>query len=121
MSAVTSFEENVKERLKGIVADLIPEDRYNALVAAAVADFEKNDLPRLVKESLSAKYREVIAAEFAKPEWQMKWAGAEHAASDAVRQLLVDNAALILANMIGGAMQQTVQTMHYTVQQHRGY
>lgn len=117
MSAVVSFEDSVKQKLKTIVADLIPEDRYEAIVRATVQDFERNDLPKLVRAELEAKYREAIRAEFDKPEWKGTWsATAGPAASEAVKQLIVDAAPLVLSSMIGGATQQIVSQLQYALQ-----
>ena len=62
MSNVVTFEDSVKERLKSIVADLIPEERWDTIVRATVQEFEKKDLPVLVKAELTNKYKEIIAA-----------------------------------------------------------
>jgi hypothetical protein len=122
MSAVVTFEDSVKERLKSIVADLIPEDRWNGIVQATVQDFEKNDLPKLVKAELTEQYKKAIAAEFAKPEWQAQWnsAGAQ-IASEGVSKLIVEAAPLVLASMIGGAVQQVTYNLQSAMQSGRGY
>lgn len=36
MNTVMTFEDSVKKRLKSIVADLIPEERWDGLVRATV-------------------------------------------------------------------------------------
>ena len=51
---VVSFEDAVKNRVKSIVAELIPEDRYEAVVQQAIAEFESEDLPELVATELRA-------------------------------------------------------------------
>lgn len=118
---VVSFEDSVKQRLKTIVADLIPEEKWDGIVQATVRDFEKIDLPRLVKEELTAQYRIAIAAEFAKPEWQAQWSNVGQEASPALQQMILDAAPMILASMIGGSMQQVIQQLQYTIQNQRGY
>lgn len=47
MNQVVTFEDSVKAKLKGIVAELIPEEKWDELVRAAVSDFEHNDLRQL--------------------------------------------------------------------------
>lgn len=121
MTQLISFEDSVKERLKNIVADLIPEDRWDEIVHSTVRRFETVDLPKLITAELEAQYKQVIAKEFAKPEWRAKWNGAHQSASDAVKQLLIEAAPAVLAAMIGGSMQSVVQQLQYTLQQNRGY
>ena len=119
---VTTFEDAVKAKLKDIVADLIPEERWSAIVTATVTDFEKNDLPKLVKAELTDKYKAAIAAEFAKPEWQEKWSDMSLKESDALRAMIIEAAPLVLSSLIGGAIQQVMNTLKYQVQQMpRGY
>lgn len=113
---VMTFEDSVKQRLKGIVADMIPEDRWDAIVRATVADFEKKDLPQLVRDELIAQYKAKIAEEFAKPEWQSRWGAAGTEVSDGVRKLLIESAPLILAQLIGGSMQNVVMQLQHSIQ-----
>lgn len=119
MSAVMTFEQSVKERLKSIVADLIPEERWNEIVESTVKDFEKNDLPKLVRAELTDKYKTAINAEFQKPEWNSVWGISGPEVSAALRQMIVEAAPLVLASMIGGAMQSVQQQMQNALQQIR--
>lgn len=121
MSAIVTFEDSVKERLKSIVADLIPEERWDGLVRTTVQDFEKSDLPKLIKTELTEKYKKAIAAEFAKPEWQATWNNGAPAASAALNKLLVEAAPMVLASMIGGSMQVVLQQLQYSIQQRSAY
>lgn len=122
MNAVVSFEDSVKQRLKTIVADLIPEDRWDAIVRATVQDFERNDLPKLVKAELSEQYKKAIAAEFAKPEWVPTWSNAgRQGASEALQKLLIEAAPMVLASMIGGAVEQVSCNLRVALQNQRGY
>ncbi len=121
MGEVVTFEDSVKERLKSIVADLIPEERWNEIVRFTVQDFERNDLPRLIKAELAEQYKKVIAAEFAKPEWQATWNNGVLGTSKALEKLLVEAAPMVLAAMIGGAMQSVTQQLQNSLQQYRGY
>ena len=70
MSLPVTFEENVKNKLKGMVADLIPEDRYDQIVEKAISDFENVELPKLIKSMLTEKYKALILEELSSPEWR---------------------------------------------------
>mgnify|MGYP001613329627 CR=1 len=115
-TSVMTFEDSVKAKLKGIVADMIPEDRWDAIVRATVADFEKNDLPKLVKAELTEQYKAAISAEFSKPEWSGTWTDAQMQASAKVQEILVASAPLILASMIGAGSQQVMQNFYSALQ-----
>jgi hypothetical protein len=118
---LVNFEDGVKARIKDIVAELIPEERWTALVAKAVEQFEREDLPKLVKAELHTRYKAVIDAEFNKPEWQATWNDAELGASAAVRQIVIEAAPLVLAGLIGGSMQTAMQQLRYAVQSNRQF
>lgn len=120
-NTLATFEEGVKRRLKDVCADLIPEERWDAIVHATVQEFERIDLPKLIKAELTEEYRKAIAEEFAKPGWQANWGCAGMEASDAVKRLLIEAAPAVLASMFGGAMQGLVQQFQYALSQSRGY
>lgn len=113
---VSTFEASVRDRLKSIVAELIPEDRWDAIVHSTVQQFETSDLPKLIKAELEAKYRKVIQDEFNKPEWASYWSDGQEQASQKVKALMVEVAPHILAGMFGGAMQQVVSQIRYAMQ-----
>ena len=115
-TSVITFEDSVKAKLKSIVADMIPEDRWDAIVRATVADFEKNDLPKLVKAELTEQYKTAISAEFSKPEWSGVWADGQMQASAKVQEMLIASAPLILASMIGVGGQQVMQNFQSMLQ-----
>lgn len=119
MNSIVSFEDSVKQKLKGIVADLIPEERWDGIVRATVQDFERTDLPKLVKAELTEQYKKTIAAEFAKQEWQSTWDNGSQQVPEALKKLLIEAAPMVLASMIGGAMQSVTQELQYALQQKR--
>jgi negative regulator of sigma E activity len=114
----TTFNDSVKERIKTIVGELIPEDVYNGIVSLAIQDFMKVDLPKLVKEELTIKYKELIKEEFTKPEWQTRWKDAGPLASDRVRNILIEAAPSILAGMMSFAANNVVNEYHNKMQQY---
>lgn len=116
MTDITTFEDSVKARLKSIVADLIPEERWDQIVQATVKDFERVDLPKLIKEELTAQYKQAILTEFSKQEWQAQWANGNFGASEALQKMLIEAAPLILASMLGSHMQQMLDQLRYAMQ-----
>lgn len=105
-----SFEDAVKQRLKSVVAELIPEERWDDIVRKTVEQFEKSDLPKIVRDELIIKYREMIKEEFSKPEWVGQWAqDTNELVSEKVRQLIIESAPLVFASMMQGAMHSVMQ------------
>lgn len=121
MTAIVSFEDGVKARIKDIVAELIPEERWMALVTSAVQQFERDDLPKLVKTEMHARYKKAIEAEFSKPIWADKWGEAGIEASEAVKQIAIDSAPLILADLIGSSLQNAMSQLKYAVQNNQQF
>jgi hypothetical protein len=115
---IVRFEDRVKERMKEIVADLIPDDKWGAIVSATVSEFERVDLPNLVKAELTQKYKQLIQDEFKKPEWQQRFNGSIPIASEMVQKLILESAPLILAGMIGGYTQQVVYDLQNKIQRY---
>ena len=117
----TTIQDSIKERIKSIVGELIPEETYNTIVAATVNEFMKVDLPKLVKDELAAEYKKLISAEFQKPEWRENWNNGGFAASDAIKNIIVEAAPQILAGMMGFAAQQVVMQFQNNMNQYKGY
>lgn len=113
---IQTFEDSVKARLKGIVAEMIPEERWDGIVRATVHDFETKDLPGLIKSELTVQYKKAIEQEFAKPEWQCQWVNGQQQASEKLNQLLIEAAPLVLASMLGGAAQQMLYDFQQRIQ-----
>jgi hypothetical protein len=120
--APMTFEDSVKERMKAIVAELIPEERWTAIVAATVREFEAKDLPTLIKNELLETYKAAIKAEFAKPIWAQRWTDSGAlAASEMVQNLITENAHAILGSMMGQATHAVVVQMQAEIARMRGY
>lgn len=106
--AITTFEERVKQKLHDVVADLIPPERYDEIVRAAIRQYEVDDLPREVKRQLSEKYVAIIREELSKPEWMPVWQNGVTAAGQTIKAMLIEAAPLMLASMMGGISQDVL-------------
>lgn len=115
-----TIEQNVKERMKLLIGELIPDEQWDKLIQDNVREFKTVDLPKLVKAELTEHYKRLISEEFQKPEWREQWGtNGQRLASDAVREILKASAGDILAAMMGFAAQQVVQDIQYKVQGYR--
>lgn len=105
---IVKFEDRVKERVKAIVADLIPEDKWQEIVDNSIVQFEKVDLPKLVNAELAEFYKAKIQEEFQKPRWQQRWNGNENLASEMVEKLIIEAAPQVMARIIGNTIQDVL-------------
>lgn len=117
MNTPTTFEERVKQRIRDNFMDLIPDEQLQALVNTQIMHFNSVELPKMIKEEITAQYKAAIKAELEKPEYQKTWTdGGRWACSEMVTKLITENASEMLASMMGGMVQQVV----YTMQQQSG-
>ena len=119
---LVSFEESVKNRIKDIVAKLIPEDRWENIVKITIQDFEQSDLPKIIKAELTERYKKMLTSELSKPEWIPTWdIDSSEQASDAVKNLIIQSAPLILSGLIGSVTQNMMQQFRNSIASYRGY
>lgn len=112
MNAVVTLEQRVKERINDTIADLLPADEIERLVSLQTQHFMQLKLNELIKTEIEAKMKEAIKACINSPEYNEKWDNCGmYGASEAVKKIITENAADILANMIGGISSQVVMTM----------
>ena len=119
MGVPATLEQNVKERVKAVIGELIPDELWDKLVRDNIEEFKKVDLPRLVKTELAEKYKVIIQDELNKPEWQSRWDDGQEASSEMVHQLIVKAAPEVLAGMIGLSIQNMMYNLRSQIQQYR--
>lgn len=119
-TAVVSFEERAKEKMKEIVVDLIPDDRYEQIIRASVAEFERNDLPRLINAELTERYKKLIFDELNKPEYQEIWTPAGKQVSEKLKEIIIESAPLILASLINSQAQMLLANFRDSVMRGNG-
>ncbi len=109
---LVAFEESVKNRIKEIVAELIPEEKCDGIVRSTIAQFETVELPKLVNTELIKIYSKVIHDEFNKPEWIIQYNNdGKTIASEMVTKIATESAHIVIANMIGNTIQQTLYNL----------
>lgn len=113
---ITTFEQNVKNKVKEIISDLIPEEQYNAIVASAVKEFREKELPNMVKQELRNTFSAIIIAEVEKPEWRGEYMDGTEMTSEAVKQMLIKFAPEMLSMVIGNACQNAITQFKYSLQ-----
>lgn len=111
MNKVVTFEDSVKERIKSIVAELIPEEKWQALVDQEIKRFNQDDLPKLVREELRIMYQAQIREILASPELGVlnaQWQDGNYQLKGEMQKMLVDAAptmfAAVMSNMAYGVI-----------------
>ena len=106
-----SFEESVKQRLTGIVAELIPPERLEILTKQAIAEYEK-ELRNIIRQELEKKFRaDVIALLNEKSEIfnSMYSDFGLNEPSEFIKKLIEDMAPQLLANFMAGMVQSSLE------------
>lgn len=129
----TKLMDAVRDRIKAEFVGLIPEDTWKQMVAAEVKKFfaeetrsgyqEDRKLPslfsRVVWEELERNSRERVRTMLSSQEWQGRFGFSNNQqtceASEMVKKLVVEKSGEILAGILGGAIQQTIDSMRQRV------
>ena len=116
-TAVVSFEDSVKARVKSIIGELIPEEQWTDIVERQVSLFKREELPRLVMRELSAHYVAEIKEVLNSPEWKSNsWGRGGHPdPSPMVAGLIKKHSGDLLVSVFGGMVQSALQSMNYRV------
>lgn len=109
--ALTDIKQRLTDQIKGQFAALIPNEEWEKLIEAHTENFMRDDFPKIVKECLTEKCKEVIKAEFAGPRWQAHWNGYYNAPSDAVSKLIREHSDVIVQSLVGGLVSEAVNHM----------
>lgn len=128
---ITKFDPNklvdrVRERVRGTIADLIPEDAWTAMVKKEIDLFLKettresygynnnqrvpSGLATAVHDVLEEETKRRVKAYLDSPAWGANWT-VEGQVSHAVKDLVVKYAPEIMQSLLGNAVQQFVQKM----------
>jgi hypothetical protein len=125
--------DRVRERIRGTIADLIPEDAWTAMVQKEVDLFLKettrerrygyshdsekvpSGLAQVVHAVLTEETRRHVKMLLDGPEWQAGWNVSGHV-SVAVAALVKENAHSIVAALLGDAVQRFVSEISQRIQ-----
>lgn len=119
MSVPATLEQNVKERVKAIIGEMIPEELWDKLVKDNVNEFTRVDLPKLVRAELTEHYKTIIRNELNTLEWSARWENNRQVCSEMVKKIIVEAAPDILTGMIGMVAQTVISNIQSQIQQSR--
>lgn len=113
--ALTDIKQRLTDQIKGQFADLIPHEEWESLIERETESFMKVDFPKIVKECLTEKIREIIKGEFNEPRWQSHWNGYYNEPARCVGDLIRKHSDDIVAALVGSLVQGAVQNMRSTM------
>lgn len=120
------FQEQLKEKIRAEIGNLIPDEQWTALVKQELDAFFNNKyeegvgfqadtfrpayLTKVCNEEIAKYCREKVQEVLRGEEWQKQWDGKGRAiASAAVSEILKQNANEIFASMFSGVAQNVVE------------
>ncbi len=121
------FEDTIKARIKQEFLNLLPDEMFTNMVRETLERFQHSttykqyagareetrpsEFDRIVLE----EYREWVKAQMKlvleSEEWRGTWGDGRQHATEAITKLLTENAGVVVANVLGSAMQSTLANM----------
>lgn len=106
--------KNIKDRIKSSFVELIPDEQWNEMVASEIKSFfykksdysyhreSKSDFEVLVRNEITKESIKRMAEYFSSQEFNEMWQlNGNNILSQKVKDLLIENSGIILANMLG--------------------
>ncbi len=116
-----SIQDSIRDKIKGEFVNLIPDDAWNAMVAGVVKEFttpvrvtrdgsyiEQSPIQGLIRDEFTTLARAHLKTELDRLAANHWGAMGQQVASDAIKKLIEDNYADILASVQAGSVQYAV-------------
>ena len=121
------FEETIKARIKQEFLNLLPDEMFTNMVRDALKGFQQATTYRKYTngplQTRPAEFNTIVLEEYREwvkgqmklvlesEEWQGVWGDGHEMATEAITKLLTENAAAVVASVLGSAMQSTLVSM----------
>jgi hypothetical protein len=120
------FQKTVADKIKAEFAGLIPEEHWKSLVKKHVDDFlngtGEGTLHAIVFREMGVKLAELLKTYFTTDGWSATWQGdGRHVASERIRHIITENMPTIVADLLSGAAQQTLENMRQRIGVNRSW
>lgn len=102
-----NIKQVVTDRIKAQFAELIPEDAWKSIIDSAVAQFMRDDLPKLIIAELLVHAK----AELGRTQWDSTTG--RQIASEAVAKACQENASVLMSAAISQIVQNIVDAARY--------
>ena len=119
--------DSVKAKIRSEFVNLMPDSAWSALVKKSMDSFfdkkqdyygrqqSQSEFDTLVVKLVNEDAQKRIQAILAGPAWASQWENGEQLVSEAMAKLITENAAQIVARLLGQAMQGVVSQMQMQV------
>lgn len=113
-----ALQDTLKERVKAIFGDLVPDHEWERMLTIQTNAFMREELPKLVREALTAESRKVISAWFASADWKHTWnpVTKQNMIPQVLREIVGENlesfAHLMFKNLMSQTLMNTFTQIH---------
>lgn len=129
-----SLADKVKEKIKEMVVDLIPEEAWGKMVESEVNKFTgprkvkdgynnfkmiPSELEEMIHDELAARFMEVVKDEFTKPIYQSCYENGRTKIPEALCQVFKDNAGVFVEALFSNIMNEAMNA--FRNQMHNAY
>lgn len=116
---IVTFEQKVKERLDSIILDLLPQERMEEMVKAAIVKFEKDTLPKVIEDIVRTRVNAVAQQALSGSDFfSQTWTVMGPEAGPVLQKYMIDAAPLMFAKMMSFAAAQALQDLKNQMQRY---
>ena len=124
-----TYVDKVRDKIKQSLIDIIPDDQWNAMLAAEISGFFKeqvvpgngyretstrpSEFRRIVLTVLEEETKRRVKDMLSSPEWSSYWDGNKQRAGEEIARLAQENGAAILAKWLEAAIGQVITSIRF--------
>lgn len=124
-----TYVDKVRDKIKQSLIDIIPDEQWNAMLAAEIAGFFKeqvvpgngyhttstkpSEFHRIVLTVLEEDTKRRVKDMLASPEWSSYWDGNKQKAGEEIARIARENGAAILAKWLEAAIGQVIDGIRF--------
>ena len=127
-----TYVDKVRDKIKQSLIDIIPDEQWNAMLAAEISSFFKeqvvpsngyrdtttkpSEFRRIVLAVLEEETKKRVRDMLASPEWSSYWDGNKQKAGEEIARIAQENGAAILAKWLEAAIGQVISGIRFNNQ-----
>ena len=127
-----TYVDKVRDKIKQSLIDIIPDEQWNAMLAAEISSFFKeqvvpgngyretaakpSEFRRIVLMVLEEETKKRVRDMLASPEWSNYWDGNRQKAGEEIARIAQENGAAILAKWLEAAIGQVISGFRFNNQ-----
>ena len=127
-----TYVDKVRDKIKQSLIDIIPDEQWNAMLAAEISSFFKeqvvpgngyretttkpSEFRRIVLVVLEEETKKRVRDMLASPEWSSYWDGNKQKAGEEIARIAQENGAAIMAKWLEAAIGQVISNIRFNNQ-----